>query len=70
MQSKLDKTQSKLDSMKKSITESEAKIKDLLKEAKNANYKIADVKKTITISQYPNFYTYKDVDTYKISKNK
>lgn len=69
MQSKLDKTQSNLDSMKKRISESEAKINDLLKEAKNANYKIADVKKTITISQYPMFYTY-NIDTYKISKNK
>ena len=69
MQDKLIKTQEKLDSMKKEVSKSEARINDLLKEAKNANYKIADVKKTITISRYPEFYTY-DIDTYKISKNK
>lgn len=70
MQNKLSKTQKELDAIKAEVSKSEAKIQSLLKEAKIGGYKIENLKGTVTIWRYPEYYTYKDVDTYKISKNK
>lgn len=68
-QDKLTKVQNKLDSMKSDVFKYESKINDLVKEAQVGGYKVDNIKRKITISQYPMFYTY-DIDSFKISNKK
>lgn len=68
-QDKLDKTQKELDRLKSEIPKRTEEINKLLNEAKVGGYKIDNIKRQITISRYPEFYTY-DIDSFKISKNK
>lgn len=68
-QDKLDKTQKELDRLKSEIPKRTEEINKLLNEAKVGGYKIDNIKRQITISRYPEFYTY-DIDSFKISKKK
>lgn len=68
-QDKLEQIQKDLDRMKSEIPKRTKEINNLLKEAKVGGYKIDNVKDSITISRYPQFYTY-NIDTFKISNKK
>lgn len=68
-QDKLDKTQKELERLKSEIPKRTEEINKLLNEAKVGGYKIDNIKRQITISRYPEFYTY-DIDSFKISKKK
>ena len=69
-QDKLEKIQKNLDQMKADVHKYETRINDLVKEAKVGGHKIENIKRSITVTRYPEFFTYNDVDSYKISKNK